>query len=804
MSELTSDDGWVLILTNFRCYRNKTIRFTSGFVRLKGESASGKTTIVAAIQWVLYGVGSPEPENAKESRVRVSLRCPYFEIERTSNPQTVRLSPKIDGKIIPLSSVSVTARNSKILDGRGAQLYVNAIFGDFCIWEGSVSVPQDEKHALMGKSAADRREFINALIYKDENPDDEIDKATILRKKYQAAFADCESKMSVIKVPTQEIHDCPPKPTKTTQELKVVIATLMTKRKSLELAVASAVETNKKVIQLEVLSEQMKQYSGLPPSADVKKKIGALEKTQTLRKTHEKQIQERDYIVSQIGDRKFLPVAEIKAAKTHNQERAKHVESAVAAGVAYDKDEIQRLLKSLEDDLEVLKEQRDFYNEYSTAIKRKEKLEKDVPLPPDAKKLESLRAELQEIDHQLGADCNLACPACDVPLKLVKGALQKGEKKSPPPEQVRKLEAKKKEVMSQILSHEAAVQKAEQRQRDYEAIKAEIVKILDGDAPPQAQDYDKLINDSMTGIAWIKKIKIMDVKNIDTDDETIRLAELAEKLKKISIPESLPDAPDPKEVASLHSTLSECTRRDKLQKEISSFGSPSKVEEGEIWSEIEKIGKEIETLTVELDDLEKKWADFGDHSRCSEYAKLWDDRETANANLLAIDIVLNAERNMQEFMMREVVKNLNSSINYLLPELFEDDPNLKMEVSTIKVGKSTKKVTQDVNLVVTRGTANANGPSGGEKRRLSTILSLASARSFGVKILVCDESINGISEQRRKGCFEIIKEILPKIPIIVISHDDPDGFFDQVIECSKKLWDDSKISSVPARSIIST
>lgn len=86
-----------LILKNFRCWHNHTFSFPdSGFVLLKAPSGFGKTTILNAIQYVLYG-DLQKVSTYNESKTSVELYIKDLYIKRTNRPKRLTLKIK-DGE----------------------------------------------------------------------------------------------------------------------------------------------------------------------------------------------------------------------------------------------------------------------------------------------------------------------------------------------------------------------------------------------------------------------------------------------------------------------------------------------------------------------------------------------------------------------------------------------------------------------------------------------------------------------------------------------------------------------------------
>lgn len=72
---------WVktIKMTDFRCFRSKTIRFESGINVLIGDNAAGKTSIAEAVSYIANGKSF---KNAKDSDV-IQKDCEYFSIVAT-------------------------------------------------------------------------------------------------------------------------------------------------------------------------------------------------------------------------------------------------------------------------------------------------------------------------------------------------------------------------------------------------------------------------------------------------------------------------------------------------------------------------------------------------------------------------------------------------------------------------------------------------------------------------------------------------------------------------------------------------
>ena len=87
-----------LELVNFRCWKKRTFEFRDeGLVLLSGESGAGKTSILLAIYFVLYGTGT-KIISFGEKKCSVRFIFNGFDITRTKGPNLLTLTTDSDNK----------------------------------------------------------------------------------------------------------------------------------------------------------------------------------------------------------------------------------------------------------------------------------------------------------------------------------------------------------------------------------------------------------------------------------------------------------------------------------------------------------------------------------------------------------------------------------------------------------------------------------------------------------------------------------------------------------------------------------
>lgn len=150
-----------LILHKFKCWDDLTIDFPINQITLlKGRSGVGKSTLLNAIEWVLYGefkkVGPRHTPNAKTS---VTLKTDMIQVTRTKNPNKLTLE-----------------HDSIQYEDVNAQTKINQMYGVYEIWLMTSYMKQIcQNYFLMSANSA-KIELLNKISFHDEDPNEYIDK----------------------------------------------------------------------------------------------------------------------------------------------------------------------------------------------------------------------------------------------------------------------------------------------------------------------------------------------------------------------------------------------------------------------------------------------------------------------------------------------------------------------------------------------------------------------------------------------------------------------------------------------------
>lgn len=138
-----------LIIVAYREYHDCTIKFPEGQITLlNGVSESGKSTIIRAIQWCLYG-GSASGE-----KYEVQLKYRKLHIIRRSKPKIIEVSSKVTGKTF----LGDVAEQVIVAEFGSEELFSLCCY----IKQGNIPCP------LLNSSNQERLRYLNEFAFRGE------------------------------------------------------------------------------------------------------------------------------------------------------------------------------------------------------------------------------------------------------------------------------------------------------------------------------------------------------------------------------------------------------------------------------------------------------------------------------------------------------------------------------------------------------------------------------------------------------------------------------------------------------------
>lgn len=185
-----------LLLSNFRCFTGKApteFIFEDGkLILLKGQSGTGKSTLLEAIKWCLYGnirgiypsgfTPSYGGDITGKSKTYITIECDDFTITRSQAPEQLRVYIHLGDRVSKDFHLGDRVSKDNELVQDSAQHYIESIFGNKNVWLASSFVKQNERCPLMTASNTERMSLLNEILFGSditndfENPDFYVEK----------------------------------------------------------------------------------------------------------------------------------------------------------------------------------------------------------------------------------------------------------------------------------------------------------------------------------------------------------------------------------------------------------------------------------------------------------------------------------------------------------------------------------------------------------------------------------------------------------------------------------------------------
>jgi len=154
-----------ITISGFRMYSDQVFMIADNEMTLiSGRSGAGKSTILNAIYWCLYGslrgiYSFLNTNGRKKGRVSVTLEFNDLIIYRQAGPGLFKVTTKID---------------NRVYQGDVAAKTVDHYFGEKSSWLSSSYIRQGELCLLLSGSNSDKMDLLNILSFNDEKPGEYI------------------------------------------------------------------------------------------------------------------------------------------------------------------------------------------------------------------------------------------------------------------------------------------------------------------------------------------------------------------------------------------------------------------------------------------------------------------------------------------------------------------------------------------------------------------------------------------------------------------------------------------------------
>lgn len=803
-----------LTLKNFRCYKDKTFDFEDGLTLISGPSGIGKSTILMAIHFVIFGTGLKVSTIGTNS-CSVELEMDNIKIVRKKRPNHLIV-------------------NDKYEDDAG-QSIINKTFGDTFNTTGYID--QNARNSFIMMSAIEKLGFLETFAFKDVNLKELKTKCKDEISKAHDELKDKTNKLEITKNVVSELV----KPEifnldfldkyKSEKNREVTIKNERVMYKKLEKKI-STYETETDVMKQELhdldlllthiqsrqevvdslqckLTKLKLEYSEYDSHEDkteyYQEMIGYLTKNRKIEKLKDT-IEENTKILSE------MKLQEIK----NINNKIKNIDKEIWSEYESEKDveeQIENLRHCVKDveHMERLKEQISHYTD-------------DVVVQTDTLKklIEEIR-EKETLINIVTTEKVYICPCCSSHLQLDCDKLVKTENV---PNDDYDIDSLTSELKSLTINKDETEQMIELYHKNHK-LQTEIDKIINEWSLDESITSDSLRGDISYLRQYIKDQHKL-VKQQEQCKHKLRNEEFSQSYisfetdlnkMKVKLDKLLYMSDNDMVVTLEEGKLYELLQEERhiqdkrltLKEEICELQTElirnndiiSKVENKHIQQHSriisrEYLHKQIEIKTIELNQMYikktyhedrlndiEKWLE--NKKELDNYEKwlikikdLEEDeleyRKRYAASIQLKDKILEAE----SIAITNVIHNINTHANVYLETFFNDIP-ISVQLQPFKETKKQIKPTINVAVEYKGMEIELNMLSGGELSRVILAYTLALSEIFNTPLLMLDECTSSLDEELTNDVFSSIKEHFSEKNTLIIAHQVVTGTFDNVI-----------------------
>lgn len=784
---------WKLNIVNFRQHRNLNLEFDElKTILIKGVSGSGKTTVLESITWLLYGKLRNVHGDDKNSTF-VTLKNDDIEIGRCRQPTKLYFKDK-----------------DNVWNLNEAQSKIDEYFGIFNMFNISSYCRQKEMNNFLQMSVGDRVDFLNNLVFDNDDPDIIInkinDKLNYCKSEMNNMISQWNSQSAFIKQQKDmllsqryevinDINNIQVDYSVTSEELTNLLVTINELRSlqnmKIKLQNQLSVINVKEIDNINDIQENINKCNleKMKKQAD----IDNYNKEKTNYSNWLYQQQQIKILEKEIENVKAKITPNILNIDVKEHER-----------YWYEYDNFINWLKQCNFDIHITEE---CFNSY--LLESKQMLDEQYLLKKrnDAIRLinelqldenvtidfinNTIKTLEEKINHHILSKQSFKCPKCDSLVKLIENRLFPIE--CPDIDKVKNIDPS--EIKIQLSKYNQLLIllpiKNVREQYNVNIIQARNItqpniKYIRKPNIPRRQ-INEINNNNINimklnhleqSLENINKIKL-DIPSIIDEKSYIEtnhiLSTLIDKINKLNI--SLKNNQQQEQINNRADLIKEqLTKYDKdYDSEINNLLIREKYLKDELTklqlvnskqnqvqlidNQILNINKDEEQLTILQNNIIER-----------------------NKLVSKINKALEIAEQLKHEMIEDFSNDLSNKLNFFL-DLFFDDP-IQAEIKGFRQLKSTKSYKNSMDLEIThrnRKTLNTDGLCGGEKDRISLAFTLSMNKLVSSKFLFLDETLSSIDQNSKTNCLNYIKQYFPQTTVIVVLHDANEGFFDQMI-----------------------
>lgn len=778
-----------LHLQNFCCWENETFEFNdTGSVLLSAPSGTGKTSILRAIEFVLFG-GKSNVLMYGKKKCKVELWYKDLHIIRRKRPDKLVVND--------------------VYEGDAGQSIINKYFD-----VQALGLSQKGKDNFVSMTPSKKLEFLESIIFNDIDIDD---LKSMIKKKLRIHEDKSVQLTSEINTLTNiiETHDLPdvPRPTcisdsdDTPLKIQTIIDRLCDEKYSLERALDDAYKQEQRYTHLK--KEQDKLQVSIQHTRDL------IQARQYDIEHHERHI----YPISKLDDECssinndlsiIQRIQDIQQTKKQYLIQKKEFEKYKKECKALSKEikTIQKELKQI--DVEELEQHLKEWRHYHTLQSYREQLVHEYKNLPVLRKssdiiteIEQVQQNIQNDEHTLNELSTLyTCPECETSLKLTDQQLVRATHISENNKEffIRSL-AQHKSHLKELESERVLAEHNEYKSHDIQE-KLNDLKDTKPELPLTQEEYEQQLAhyQSQTKLLRYQQNKYTETKSV-FDEMNKRIKDLAKQSKQ-----KLPDLPQHTESELRDKILDLERERTTLKNHIRSkqeIEQKQLIEQSRI-DELEQKYKEIQdemkhmnyisphTLHDQLAKNQQTLYKVKQYKTYYNQKTIHDQRihekkekqkelDKVQRKILSISTIKDLVVKAENIALTHLVHTINTNVQAYTDAFFPDEP-LDAQIQLTK--ETAKNVKDKVNIVV----SYKNDPdfkltslSGGEYDRLVLAFTLAIADMNPTPILMLDECVSSLDQENTENVFSSISTIFQEKLVIVVAHQIVTGLFNQIV-----------------------
>jgi len=807
-----------LRLKNFRCYIEKEFDFgEEGLLLLSGQSGTGKTSLLMAISFVLYGKGTKLVTVGKTS-CSVELEFLNFLVKRSKRPNCLKLTD--------------LSTNEEYEDD-SAQGIINERFGT--AFDVTSYVQQNATNSFILMTPIEKLSFLEKFAFQGIDLTRLKARCTAIAKKRNEELIATSSQLEMATTHLETMI----RPEKVAFPIKTKNKELAIKNEEIRLkntrtlikrAEKKIESLSQELAELKVFNAKLEEKTSLLSSLTSKLEKVKEEKGSISYEGDEELEEQEKNLASFLLLREFTLLKEKYAQDLkrleemrENEEEDAEKEREKIDSALWKEYTLEGVTEALEEFQQVLKDSRrlDTLKSSFTKVDLEKHEENKKTLQKSKIDLEKKKELLSKVILQKE---KLVCPSCNASLRFQEDALQpfedEFESEVDPDELKKEISSLKKIVSSleytvpeeanrilkmreiekeikaiesayeeipSIREAESNIEYLKEYKRSQQELEKKKEKLKEEKLSVSFTTFQEQINKQKEKLEKMEKAQRKekkDKKDKKTDEESLRLQIQTQKQNKEKL------ASVEKQILVLQSERTlveeaiENMRKDYLSR-FSSLGDSEDIQkdlevEKETLEELrkkllshEEICRKIEAWKKYKEELEryKEWE--------TKVASLTEEekknRQKYSASMLFKDKILEAE----SLAIQNVIQSINAHAQEYLDLFFPDNPIVVRLLPFKTTKKNTSKPQINIEIDYKGMEADINMLSGGEMSRVVLAYTLALGEIFNTPLFLLDECTASLDQELTSTVMEGIKTHFSNKLVICICHQVVAGSFDR-------------------------